>query len=285
MTLGENIVRLRKEKGLSQEDLASALAVSRQSVSKWETDASVPELEKLLKLSELFEITLDELVRGERPAGDGPAPEPAAPLREPAFPPRKIAGTVLLCMAFVVVVLFTLMGGLLEGLVFCLPFLVCGVICFTAKKRPGLWCAWAVWFLVDVYLRMATGIRRGDILLTPIYEPSWNYTRLAMAWVEAAWLLVMVVVTVWKLGREPLTPDRKHLGRFAGLWAAWLALKLIARLGVAAYAFIYHLSWDTAYTITSSTLEDLRLGLLTAILVLAARFLRHYLAKRKAAQS
>ena len=49
MTLGQNICRLRTERGLSQGDLADALDVSRQSISKWETDASVPELEKLLQ--------------------------------------------------------------------------------------------------------------------------------------------------------------------------------------------------------------------------------------------
>ena len=55
MTLGESIVRLRKQKNWSQGDLADALEISRQSVSKWETDASIPELDKLLKLSELLE--------------------------------------------------------------------------------------------------------------------------------------------------------------------------------------------------------------------------------------
>ena len=65
MTLGENIVRLRTNKNWSQSDLAEALEVSRQSVSKWETDTSIPELDKLLKLSELFGVTLDELVNGE----------------------------------------------------------------------------------------------------------------------------------------------------------------------------------------------------------------------------
>ena len=50
MTLGQNICRLRTERGLSQGDLADALDVSRQSISKWETGASVPELDKLRNL-------------------------------------------------------------------------------------------------------------------------------------------------------------------------------------------------------------------------------------------
>ena len=60
MSLGTNISRLRAEHHLSQGDLAEALAVSRQSVSKWETDSSVPDLDKLVKLSQLFGVSLDE---------------------------------------------------------------------------------------------------------------------------------------------------------------------------------------------------------------------------------
>ena len=62
MTLGEKISELRNSKNMSQSDLAEKLDVSRQSVSKWETNASIPELDKLIQLSDLFEITLDELV-------------------------------------------------------------------------------------------------------------------------------------------------------------------------------------------------------------------------------
>ena len=65
MNLGQTICRLRMQKQLSQSDLAETLGVSRQSVSKWETNASVPELDKLVKMAQLFEITMDELVCGE----------------------------------------------------------------------------------------------------------------------------------------------------------------------------------------------------------------------------
>ncbi|MBR3972850.1 MAG: helix-turn-helix transcriptional regulator [Oscillospiraceae bacterium] len=61
MNLGENIYRLRTEKNMSQGSLADALGVSRQSVSKWENNSATPELDKLIKMSELFSVTLDEL--------------------------------------------------------------------------------------------------------------------------------------------------------------------------------------------------------------------------------
>lgn len=62
MNLGENIYHHRTGKNMSQGDLAAALDVSRQSVSKWENNIAVPELEKLVRMCELFGITLDELV-------------------------------------------------------------------------------------------------------------------------------------------------------------------------------------------------------------------------------
>ena len=73
MNLGETIYRLRTGRGMSQDALAGALDVSRQSVSKWENNAAVPELDKLLKLSEIFGVTLDELVGRETPAPPPPA--------------------------------------------------------------------------------------------------------------------------------------------------------------------------------------------------------------------
>ena len=69
MNLGETIYNLRKEKKLSQGDLAEQLSVSRQSVSKWENNSAVPDLDKLVKLSTIFGVSLDELVKGEMQAG------------------------------------------------------------------------------------------------------------------------------------------------------------------------------------------------------------------------
>ena len=61
MTLGSRIYSLRKGRGLSQDELASLLNVSRQAVSKWELDTAVPDLDKMIRIAEVFNITLDEL--------------------------------------------------------------------------------------------------------------------------------------------------------------------------------------------------------------------------------
>ena len=64
MSLGSRINQQRAAHGLSQVDLADLLEVSRQSVSKWETDGSVPDLDKLVKMCQVFQVSLDWLVLG-----------------------------------------------------------------------------------------------------------------------------------------------------------------------------------------------------------------------------
>ena len=62
MILGEKIAVLRKQNGWSQEDLAEQLQISRQSVSKWESGASIPDLDRIVKLSALFGVSTDYLL-------------------------------------------------------------------------------------------------------------------------------------------------------------------------------------------------------------------------------
>lgn len=65
MTLGEKLYELRKKHGLSQEQLAEALNVSRQSISKWEGNVTYPESEKLVALSDYFQVSLDYLMKAD----------------------------------------------------------------------------------------------------------------------------------------------------------------------------------------------------------------------------
>ena len=65
MILADKIIELRKRNGWSQEELADRLDVSRQSVSKWEGALSVPDMNKILKLSEIFGVSTDILLKDE----------------------------------------------------------------------------------------------------------------------------------------------------------------------------------------------------------------------------
>ena len=142
MALSETIYRLRTEHGLSQGDLAAELDVSRQSISKWETGSSVPELDKLVAMSRLFGVTLDELVLGgvQSDGAEGvEAPEPEAkPVERGRSITQTIVGAVLLAVGALAFFLVTLLGGVLTGLVLALPFLLCGVICLAVRRGAGL---------------------------------------------------------------------------------------------------------------------------------------------------
>ncbi|WPC42780.1 helix-turn-helix transcriptional regulator [Clostridium sp. JS66] len=70
MSLGEKLLNLRKKAGLSQEDVSDKLGVSRQTVSKWETDQTVPELIKVKLLSQLYNVSYDYLISGSNLGGD-----------------------------------------------------------------------------------------------------------------------------------------------------------------------------------------------------------------------
>ena len=91
MILADKIMNLRKKAGWSQEELANQLGVSRQAVSKWESGSSIPDLDKILRLSQLFDVSTDYLLRDEMepelPQGE---PEPAPILDVPQSPVQRI---------------------------------------------------------------------------------------------------------------------------------------------------------------------------------------------------
>ena len=67
MTTGEIIYDLRKKQGWSQEELAERIGVTRQAVSRWESDSAKPDADKIIALCDLFSISADSLLRGDEP--------------------------------------------------------------------------------------------------------------------------------------------------------------------------------------------------------------------------
>lgn len=70
MNMAERIQYLRKTKGMSQEELADKIGISRQAVSKWESEQSTPDIEKIIIMSDLFGVTTDYILKGIEPAED-----------------------------------------------------------------------------------------------------------------------------------------------------------------------------------------------------------------------
>lgn len=270
--LGENICRLRTARNMSQGDLAEALDVSRQSISKWETGGAVPELDKLMKLSALFGVTLDELVTGEavsKPAAPEMTPQAAPEHR--GTPVRRAAGIALLCVGLSLAVLFAAVARLPEGLLLSSPLWICGIICLAAKRHPALWCLWAVFLLADAYLRYATGLSWAVVRWTLQWSREMNYTRLAIAWCQLLCALALLCGTVWRLGRAPLEKTQKNRRLFRGGCA--LLVLLCLPLG----AWLFQAGGDALLWLIQPArciLDLLRLALAAALLTCLWRWRR-----------
>lgn len=268
MTLGKRIAQLRMQRGISQIELAEQLAVSRQAISKWETDGSVPELEKLIQLSEIFDVTLDELVKGEDvppPPALTPAPTPQpAPEPKSTNNTQQIIGVILLCFGAMACLLLTIMGGILPGLIVACPFVVCGLVCLLVRRHTGLWCVWALLLVVDVYLRHATGITWRLVLWTFPYDPAINYLRVIFAWVELLTFVVMITLTVRRLGKAPLEPSGKV--------KLWMIAGVVTLLVLSIPVQLNPLSWlPNAIRLTR---DWIKIPVLTALLTALRRILR-----------
>ena len=154
MKIADQISRLRTRSGMSQGELAEELEVSRQSVSKWETGASVPEIDKRVKMSALFGVSLDELVTGN-------APEPKA-AEGKHVTLRQLLGAALLVLAglcLAVTVLFESHFGfhISEGVLLAIWFALLGGIALdpeNEKLRVSAFAVWAVLALVLVLLAL-----------------------------------------------------------------------------------------------------------------------------------
>lgn len=144
MTLGEKIQKLRKERGLSQEELAKKVTVTRQTISKWELNQSMPDLDFIAQLSQIFDVSSDYLIRDEMTE-----PDEASPMRRsPRFTEKGkrivlsiasaamlVAGVTCLLADFIETGTFSwsriVIASLALGWVLLLPSL-------TAKTKPLL---------------------------------------------------------------------------------------------------------------------------------------------------
>lgn len=121
MSFRDNLQSLRASRGMTQEQLAMLLGVSRQSVTKWEAERSYPEMDKLLALCDIFDCTLDELVKGDltdrpkaSPDGSGTSRLPADACgydeQQRSFALKVATGTAIIILSSALCVLFSVLA-------------------------------------------------------------------------------------------------------------------------------------------------------------------------------
>lgn len=240
MTLGEKITRLRTERHWTQGELAEKMEVSRQSVSKWETGSSVPELDKLIAMSEVFGISLDALVKGREQEENAGAQEeaPAAPPEPSRLETRKIVGYILLGVGLLSVVFGIFLNLLLAALGGYL--LLCSIICLTVKKHSGLVIGWATYLPCAYFLSWVTGANM-RMVFQPIFY--WEFSEFTGQFIVSygfwALLFLLAFVTVRK------TRLKKHPFLFFG-WVVFLQIYSFIPI-----AFRYTEEIDKYYIIVS----------------------------------
>ena len=270
MSLGNNIHRLRTKLNMSQGDLAEALGVSRQSISKWETDGAVPELDKLIKLSNIFGVTLDELVHGEE-AIPTPVAE-SVPIEQPmpTEPTRhKTIALVFLILAVLCLACCTVLGGLAIGLILMIPFLLGSLVSLLCRRHPLLSACWAMLILVDLYLRFATGLSWATTRLTFMWTYEMNYMRLFIAWVQLLCTAGMTLATVLTYRRQPLVLKGTAKTRYILGWVGLIAACLLVRLPLSLY---FSLDFDNFYSLFHGLLDYARIILFTVQLTATVRW-------------
>ncbi|MBQ8684462.1 MAG: helix-turn-helix transcriptional regulator [Clostridia bacterium] len=221
--LGERIYQLRTAAGLSQGDLADRLDVSRQSVSKWETGAAIPDLERLMGLCDLFGVTLDALTGRTATQGGGKAeaftPFPATP----AVSQTKVVGYILLAVSLLGSLLLTLIQLYHLLLVVALPVLLCSVLCLALPRRAGYWCLWVVWLAMEFMLVFGVSLVTG----------AWLFPGFA------AVLLVIIGVAAWRSFRDVTVTVSWRRGLWLATgWIGYIALTAGLIYWVYHYGFV-----------------------------------------------
>lgn len=215
MTLGERIAYYRGVLGLSQGELAEKLGVSRQAVSKWETDAGLPDLDRLIALSGLFDITLDELVKGSAPSpapADQPEPavippteNPPAAEKAPSSSGQKTVGYILLGVGLLCAVLALFLNWAL--LIPAGYLLICAVLCLTLRRYAGRVILGGTVYAVLLTCQRWTGMPGlGSIINPVVYQSEFYGIGVWVTWGLWAVLVLYVVLALRHTRWQRYTP-------------------------------------------------------------------------------
>ena len=190
MTIGERISELRRSASLSQEYVAEKLGVSRQAVSKWETDVSAPDTYNLIALSSLFGVSVEYLATGRTPT---PTPDEAhKDVSQKAIGTQRILGFILLGAGLISLIL----GILLTDVLIILSFymLLGSVICLAVRKNIWFVSMWAFLALTFLCFRFQLFC----VFQPHFYPGGTSFIRMYVAYVFWIGLVVAIALTMIK---------------------------------------------------------------------------------------
>lgn len=209
MNIADRIQHLRKAKGISQEELADKIGVSRQAVSKWKSEQSTPDIDKIILLSDYFETTTDYLIKGIEPTEEN---KPTAEHKEkPNALIFTLAGTILNAVGLIAAFAIELTKQTPLSLVIGFIILIMGTGIFKAgqiinsdKKRQArnLFAAVNIWLLMFIPLsqiaNIIAGVTRGfSPSISPFPEIGSTFTALILFFVMYLPICIITDIIVW----------------------------------------------------------------------------------------
>lgn len=205
MNMADRIQTLRKSKGISQEELADKIGVSRQAVSKWESEQSSPDIEKIILLSDYFDVTTDYLLKGIEPIADASKEESDARI-------FSILGTALNFIGLVAAIMvwnekqtaISVAIGLIIMAIGCMSFAFGQYLGKNKKEASFLFGLINVWILTLIPISCIFNGLQGIIgghwwTFTPIPQLGNSITAYVMCWI--IYITVCVIFDVVMLKR------------------------------------------------------------------------------------
>ena len=205
MNMADRIQTLRKSKGISQEELADKIGVSRQAVSKWESEQSSPDIEKIILLSDYFDVTTDYLLKGIEPIADAAKEESDARI-------FSILGTALNFIGLVAAIMvwneeqtaISVAIGLIIMAIGCMSFAFGQYLGKNKKEASFLFGLINVWILTLIPISCIFNGLQGIIgghwwTFTPIPQLGNSITAYVMCWI--IYITVCVIFDVVMLKR------------------------------------------------------------------------------------
>ncbi|MCD7807847.1 MAG: helix-turn-helix domain-containing protein [Erysipelotrichaceae bacterium] len=205
MNLADRIQTLRKAKGISQEELADKVGVSRQAVSKWESEQSSPDLDKIILLSDYFNVTTDYLLKGIEPTSHKMLKIDARIFSIIATAINFIGLVISICIWIDEQEMIAIVPGFIFMAMGCMIFAIGYVIGENKKKALKLFLSINIWLLtlipISCIFNVLDGLFGGfSWVLSPIPILSNSYITYFMCWIIYAIICITTDAIVMKQG-------------------------------------------------------------------------------------
>lgn len=191
MSIGQRISKLRKDNGFSQEYVAEKLDVSRQAVSKWETDSSAPDTYNLIALAELFDVSVEYIAIGKQE--DQQKIIPTEETKHNRIATSKIVGFVLLGAGLIALIFGLLLSEILILLSVCL--LIGGILCIAVQKKLWFISMWTFLVLTFLIISILTTQNLFSIFNPSVYQDGLTMGMI-VSYVFWLWLIGAIAITV-----------------------------------------------------------------------------------------